>query len=97
MVAPCALLMKRGVPPTPRNARTGELTPPGISSTARANNAADLSCASVLCAVISVVLNRLKVLTQYKADTCAGHARSSARKACYDPLKQDNIPPPRVV
>ena len=26
--------MNRGVPPTPRNARTGELTPPGIRSIA---------------------------------------------------------------
>jgi hypothetical protein len=36
-VASFALLIKRGVPPTPRKARTGELTPPGINSTARAN------------------------------------------------------------
>src|SRR5574337_2004083 len=31
--------MKRGVPPTARNARTGELTPPGITRWARANSA----------------------------------------------------------
>ena len=31
--------MNRGVPPTERNARTGELTPPGISVLARANAA----------------------------------------------------------
>jgi hypothetical protein len=29
--------MKRGVPPTERNARTGELTPPGVVCCARAN------------------------------------------------------------
>src|ERR671912_2246576 len=32
--------MKRGVPPTARNARTGELTPPGITRWARANRRA---------------------------------------------------------
>jgi hypothetical protein len=30
--------MKRGVPPTEWKARTGELTPPGVESWARANN-----------------------------------------------------------
>jgi hypothetical protein len=32
--------MKRGAPPTLRNARTGELTPPGIKRRARSNSAA---------------------------------------------------------
>src|SRR5262249_25315105 len=41
IVAPLALLMKRGVPPTPRNARTGLLTPPGITFLARSNRAVD--------------------------------------------------------
>src|SRR5688572_426414 len=36
--------MKRGAPPTPRNARTGELTPPGITSIALANSCSDLVC-----------------------------------------------------
>ena len=31
--------MNRGVPPTARNARTGELTPPGMRRWARANRA----------------------------------------------------------
>jgi hypothetical protein len=31
--------MNNGVPPTLRNARTGEFTPPGISRPARANSA----------------------------------------------------------
>src|SRR5947209_8917012 len=35
--------MKGGVPPTLRNARTGELTPPGISVCARAKSASDLA------------------------------------------------------
>jgi hypothetical protein len=33
--------MKRGTPPTARNARTGEFTPPGVTAEARANNAVD--------------------------------------------------------
>src|SRR5512145_527755 len=37
-VAPFALSMNRGVPPTDRKARTGELTPPGIIVFARANS-----------------------------------------------------------
>src|SRR5678815_2216608 len=32
--------MKRGVPPTARKARTGELTPPGMTLRARSNSAA---------------------------------------------------------
>ena len=38
---PSPRTMKRGVPPTPRNARTGEFTPPGTNSWPRANNASD--------------------------------------------------------
>ncbi len=33
--------MKRGVPPTALNARTGELTPPGVTASARANHASE--------------------------------------------------------
>src|SRR5829696_2751377 len=40
--APRARSMNRGVPPTALNARTGELTPPGISFCARANKSSDL-------------------------------------------------------
>src|SRR3954470_6960799 len=39
---PSASLMNRGVPPTALNARTGELTPPGISLRALANAASEL-------------------------------------------------------
>src|SRR5690349_10797803 len=35
--------MNRGVPPTPRKARTGEFTPPGVTCCARANSASDLA------------------------------------------------------
>src|SRR5437763_16378343 len=56
IVAPCALAMKRGVPPTPRNARTGEFTPPGINSTARAKSSSELCClfAELLCASLLI-------------------------------------------
>src|SRR5262245_16480344 len=37
MWAPSARAMKRGVPPTARKARTGELTPPGMTRCARSN------------------------------------------------------------
>ena len=40
IVAPRPDVMKRGVPPTDRNARTGEFTPPGVTSSALANRAA---------------------------------------------------------
>src|SRR5437762_8770108 len=38
MVDPSARAMKRGVPPTARKARTGELTPPGMTFWARAKS-----------------------------------------------------------
>src|SRR6187551_3803699 len=40
MNGPSARAMKRGVPPTARNARTGELTPPGMTLCARSKSAA---------------------------------------------------------
>ena len=40
---PAADAMKRGVPPTEPNARTGEFTPPGVTSLARANHSAERS------------------------------------------------------
>src|ERR1035441_1725616 len=41
---PSPRAMKMGCPPTLRNARTGEFTPPGITSTARRNSSSDLVC-----------------------------------------------------
>ena len=40
---PSPSFMKTGVPPTPLNDRTGELTPPGISCFARAKAASELA------------------------------------------------------
>jgi hypothetical protein len=39
---PVPLTMKRGVPPTARKARTGELTPPGMTALARSNRACEV-------------------------------------------------------
>jgi hypothetical protein len=52
IVAPSARAMNLGVPPTPLNALTGELTPPGISSMARLNREVDLSIEEFLVEVI---------------------------------------------
>src|ERR1035441_286555 len=41
--APCPRTRNGGVPPTDRKARTGELTPPGMSRSARVCKARDLS------------------------------------------------------
>ena len=38
-----ARFTKNGLPPTARNARTGELTPPGMYRRAEANNSSDLA------------------------------------------------------
>jgi hypothetical protein len=38
--------MNRGVPPTDRNARTGELTPPGVTVVARSNSSRDRGAGS---------------------------------------------------
>src|SRR5439155_13743979 len=40
--------MNGGVPPTALNARTGELTPPGMTRAARSNNSSELSISSSL-------------------------------------------------
>ena len=58
MYAPLPLFMNRGSPPTALNARTGLLTPPGITFCARANNFAERvtfapPCVSVLSSVSS--------------------------------------------
>src|SRR6266567_224163 len=41
MCAPSPRCMKSGCPPTARNARTGELTPPGMTASARLNSSSD--------------------------------------------------------
>src|SRR5579884_2237174 len=47
--------MNRGTPPTGPNARTGEFTPPGVTSTARANSSADRSSVTGLAFFLTCV------------------------------------------
>jgi hypothetical protein len=44
--------MNRGTPPTARNARTGELTPPGVTAEALSKSAADFSVVSGTAAIL---------------------------------------------
>src|SRR5436305_404344 len=48
--------MKRGVPPTAANARTGLFTPPGMSDLARAKSSSDLAPAVVSRSVVMVTV-----------------------------------------
>ena len=48
--------MKRGVPPTAVNARTGEFTPPGVTARARSNQA---SLAAVVVGMVAEVTGSL--------------------------------------
>jgi hypothetical protein len=48
--------MKRGVPPTALNARTGEFTPPGVTARARSNQA---SLAAVVEGIVAEVTRSL--------------------------------------
>jgi hypothetical protein len=54
--APEAEVMKRGVPPTAVNARTGEFTPPGVTARARSNQA---SLAAVVEGMVAEVTGSL--------------------------------------
>jgi hypothetical protein len=54
--------MNTGVPPTPLNARTGELTPPGMSCRARWKAASELIVARGLSDMCGVSVNSLKVV-----------------------------------
>src|SRR6266699_2484165 len=64
--------MKRGCPPTLRKARTGELTPPGMISTARRKRDSDLemfirpSMLAVSAAVTTAFQKRVERLTKFR-------------------------------
>src|SRR3984957_18102482 len=57
---PAPRAMNLGTPPTGPNARTGEFTPPGITSTARANNSAERSSVTGLAFFLTGVNHVLK-------------------------------------
>ena len=48
--------MNRGVPPTDLNARTGEFTPPEITSHACANSRAEATVLAVVCSALPMGL-----------------------------------------
>ena len=52
--------MNRGTPPTGPNARTGEFTPPGVTSSARANSSAERSSSRQLAFFLAGVNQELK-------------------------------------
>ena len=51
--APWALRMKRGVPPTALNARTGEFTPPGVTAWARSKSALETGAGRAVTRLLS--------------------------------------------
>ncbi|CUR61413.1 hypothetical protein NOCA1240516 [metagenome] len=56
--APEAEVMKRGVPPTALNARTGEFTPPGVTARARSKSASLAAVVEVVVAEVTDSLSR---------------------------------------
>src|SRR5450631_1266307 len=72
---PLALAMNRGVPPTTRKARTGLLTPPGVTATARVSNAweAGASCGY---GVWGVVMRTIISVPGHSATSGRGPARA---------------------
>src|SRR5436190_19463479 len=95
MVAPLALLMKRGMPPTPRNARTGELTPPGIRSSARVKSCADLSFCSAGTGVIYLAFyefSTLKIFESMERLQCSSPAKIRVHSLQPLPGRHKDIP-----
>src|SRR5688572_1258519 len=73
IVAPRADLMNRGVPPTPRKARTGELTPPGISSIAFENSSSDRMERRISSSLLS---SKKSLAIPCRRDACGPRLRS---------------------
>src|SRR5688500_3034038 len=92
---PSALRMKRGEPPTALNARTGELTPPGMSRRARANSSSDCvtpcSC-SCSCTSGPSLRPSHKVFRVIREDDVRPRARDGGERLHHHALLVD--PPP---
>src|SRR5262245_16227118 len=91
IVAPAPRRMNRGVPPTPRNARTGLLTPPGITFLARPNRAVD-------CGYLSLIWSSGRWFVLMGASDRAGHSlQTSCEKSsvcgmiCVTPNQSQNF------
>src|SRR5919201_6297376 len=87
--------MKRGVPPTALNARTGLLTPPGITSCASAKSRADRSvgCAgTAVSAVFCFMLDKkhlvVKSVVASQGQKHLRHPMSPYRRVAHMPLDQ---------
>src|ERR1700758_785409 len=70
--------MNRGVPPTDLNARTGELTPPGITPHASANSRADMAVRASpfprgICSALHMT-NSVPARDQMSTTGCSGSA-----------------------
>src|SRR4029434_5632483 len=65
--------MNRGVPHTPRNARTGLLTPPGITFRARSNKAVD-------CGYLSFIRSSGRWIVLMRESDRAGHSLPTSRE-----------------
>src|SRR3954468_7253518 len=83
--APSPRSMKRGVPPTPRKARTGELTPPGIARCASAKSCSErvvvavvlMECEPLFCSYQTLVSRHVRFV---------GAVRELPSPACQDRL-----------
>src|SRR2546423_11025513 len=85
--------MKRGVPPTALNARTGLLTPPGITSCASAKSRADRSVGCAGTAVFCFMLDKkhlvVKSVVASQAQKHLRHPMSPPyRRVAHTPLDQ---------
>src|ERR1035437_4313913 len=81
-VAPRALLTKNGAPPTERNARTGELTPPGMSWRARAKRLSETK-EDILSLLNSVVRELGGLHGEHRGDTEVTETESLTRRMHY--------------
>ena len=76
--------MKRGVPPTALNARTGEFTPPGVTARARSKSASLAAVVEVVVAEVTDSLSRRRCKAaptggRQRLQVCPGRTRESDR------------------
>src|SRR5215218_4959310 len=81
--APLAEAMKRGVPPTALNARTGEFTPPGVTARARSKSSSDRRVGPVVAALLELdgteVTGSLSLIVGCRQASGAARGYSAAR------------------
>ena len=88
--------MKGGVPPTARKARTGELTPPGVTARARASRAADAGASvGVVAAVVVSVTGA--IIPAASGAAAAGRRESAAGGRSVGPAVGSAAPAQQLV